>query len=89
MAIMTSIVNEFAVLVPECDTTKAAHVANNLVQNISNHSFASLEGKSLGRITISCGVATYEGDLNVFVAEADKHLFAAKTAGKGLVVAQP
>ena len=80
--------DEFAILVPGCNTAKAEMVANKLVENVSGHSFETLEGQPLGKITISCGVATYEGDLTAFVAKADKHLFAAKTAGKGLVVAR-
>jgi diguanylate cyclase (GGDEF)-like protein len=80
--------DEFAVLVPGCDITNAGAVANKLVENVIKHSFENLEGQPLGRISISCGVATYEGDMIAFVAKADKHLFAAKTAGKGLVVAQ-
>ena len=47
-----------------------------------------MEGQPLNKITISCGVAWYKGNLKEFVAEADKHLFAAKAAGKGHIVAQ-
>lgn len=80
--------DEFAILVPGCDIKKAAFVAEGLVNKVSNHSFEGQEGQPMGRITISCGVSSYEGNLVDFVALADKRLFAAKTAGKGLVVAQ-
>jgi diguanylate cyclase (GGDEF)-like protein len=80
--------DEFAVLVPGCDITKAEIVANKLVEKVFSHSFVNVAGQPLGRITISCGAASYDGDVIAFVAKADKHLFAAKTAGKGLVVAQ-
>jgi len=80
--------DEFAILVPGCDIKKAALVAEGLVKKVSNHPFEGLDGQPLGRITISCGVSFYVGNLVDFVGKADKHLFAAKTAGKGLVVAQ-
>lgn len=80
--------DEFAVLVLECEITQAEHVAKGLVKRVSNHQFENLEGQPIERITISCGVACYEGSMEAFVAEADRCLFAAKNAGKGLVVAQ-
>lgn len=80
--------DEFAVLVLGCDVKKAEHVAKELVKKVSNHQFEDLRGQALERITISCGVACYSGKLEEFVAEADKYLLAAKSAGKGLVVSQ-
>jgi len=80
--------DEFAVLVLGCDVKKAEHVAKELVKKVSNHQFEDLRGQALERITISCGVACYYGKLEEFVAEADKYLFAAKSAGRGLVVSQ-
>jgi diguanylate cyclase (GGDEF)-like protein len=79
---------EFAVLVPGCEITKAEHLAKGLAQRVSNHQFENLEGQPIEEITISCGVAYYEGNMEAFVAEADRCLFTAKKAGKGLVVAQ-
>jgi len=80
--------DEFAVLVPGCDINKAEYLATGLVKRISNHQFENVEGEPLEKITISCGVACYDGNTTAFVAEADKRLFTAKNAGKGLVVAQ-
>ena len=80
--------DEFAVLLPVCDIKNAEHVAQRLVEKVSIHQFKNVEGQRLDKVTISCGVACYKGKLEAFVAEADKHLFAAKTSGKGLVVAQ-
>ena len=80
--------DEFAVLILGCELTKAKHVAKGLVKRVSNHPFENLDGKPIERITISCGVACYKGNMAAFVAEADKHLFAAKSAGRGQVVAQ-
>lgn len=80
--------DEFAVLVPGCDIERAEHLAKGLVEKVSNNTIENLEGQPLIKITISCGVSCYKGNLKEFVAEADKHLFAAKAAGKGHVVAQ-
>ena len=80
--------DEFAVLLPVCDIKNAEHVAQRLVEKVSIHQFKNVEGQRLDKVTISCGVACYKGKLEAFVAEADKHLFTAKTSGKGLVVAQ-
>jgi diguanylate cyclase (GGDEF)-like protein len=79
--------DEFTVLLPVCDIKNAEHVAQRLVEKVSIHQFKNIEGQRLDRVTISCGVACYKGKLEAFVAEADKHLFAAKTSGKGLIVA--
>jgi diguanylate cyclase (GGDEF)-like protein len=79
--------DEFAVLLPVCDIKNAEHVAQRLVEKVSIHHFKNVEGQRLDRVTISCGIACYQGKLEAFVAEADKHLFAAKTSGKGLIVA--
>ncbi|UCD90579.1 MAG: GGDEF domain-containing protein [Desulfobacterales bacterium] len=80
--------DEFAILVPGCDIQKAAFVAKGLAKKVSKHPFKNHEGEPLERITISCGVSFYEGNRVDFVAKADRHLFAAKTEGKGVVVAQ-
>jgi diguanylate cyclase (GGDEF)-like protein len=80
--------DEFAVLVLGCEITKAELVAKNLVKRVSDHQFENLEGQPIEGITISCGVACYEGNMEAFVGEADRCLLAAKNAGKGLVVAQ-
>ena len=80
--------DEFAVLVLGCEITKAEQVAKGLVERVSNYQFTSLEGQPIERITISCGIACYEGNMEALVAEADRCLFSAKNAGKGLVVAQ-
>ncbi len=80
--------DEFAVLLPVCDIKNAEHVSQRLVEKVSIHQFKNVEGQRLDKVTISCGVACYKGKLEAFVAEADKHLFTAKTSGKGLVVTQ-
>lgn len=80
--------DEFAVLVLGCEIAKAEQVAKSLVERVSDYQFTSLKGQLIERITISCGVACYEGNMEALVAEADRCLFSAKNAGKGHVVAQ-
>lgn len=80
--------DEFAVLAQECDINKAKYLASSLVKRVVNHRFKNMDGEPFDRITISCGVACYDGNLEAFVAEADKRLYEAKNAGKGIVVAQ-
>jgi len=80
--------DEFAVLLPICDIKNAEHVAEKIVEKISIHQFKNVQGQRLEKVTISCGVACYKGNLEEFVAEADRHLFVAKTSGKGLVITQ-
>lgn len=80
--------DEFAVLVPGCDLKKAEHLAIELGKKVSNYQFDTFDGQPLDRITISAGVACYNGNLEAFVTEADQHLLAAKSAGKGLAFSQ-
>ena len=77
--------DEFAVLVPGCNITIAEQLAKKFVTKISETQFTSSDGQSLDGITISCGVAHYEDNLEDFMAVADKCLFAAKAAGKNCV----
>jgi len=78
--------DEFAVLVPGCNLVKAEQLAEKFVAKISETQFESVEGTPLGNITISCGVAYYNGDLEDFSRVADQCLLAAKEKGKGRVV---
>ena len=80
--------DEFAVLVQGCDLKMAEHIAQELVKKVSTHQVKTMEGQTLERMSISCGVACYDGNLEEFVDGADKRLLAAKNAGKGLVVSQ-
>jgi len=78
--------DEFAVIVPGCPLVKAEQIAKTIGTTISETQFTSSSGDSLDKITISCGVAHYEGNLEDFMAAADKCLLAAKEAGKDCVV---
>jgi diguanylate cyclase (GGDEF)-like protein len=78
--------DEFAVLIPGCNRMIAEQIANQIVTKISETRFTSVDGKYLDRITISCGVAFYAGNLEDFISVADKCLIAAKASGKDCVV---
>ncbi|RZB35025.1 MAG: hypothetical protein SRB1_00793 [Desulfobacteraceae bacterium Eth-SRB1] len=78
--------DEFAVLLAECDIKGAEAVANKLVEAVSNYPFfADNEKIPFRKTTISCGVASYSKGMKDFIGEADKLLYEAKNAGKGLV----
>jgi diguanylate cyclase (GGDEF)-like protein len=79
--------DEFVVLVPGCDIRMAKQLADKLVSEVAQHPFEDLHGAVIGSVTVSCGVSRYAQDVDLFVAEADKHLYAAKSAGKNLVMA--
>jgi len=74
--------DEFAILLPGCDVQMAEKVAHKLTEIVSRHNFEDLKGYSFGKITISCGVGGYTQSLEALVADADKDLYATKTAGK-------
>lgn len=84
---------EFAVLLPETPVSGARVVAENIRQAIAN---AKLQRKdsheSIGKITVSIGVARYrvgEGDTVPFlIKRADDALYAAKNGGRNRVVSE-
>lgn len=73
---------EFVILLPECDETAAAALAENLRGAMAAHDF-----RVPRRITASFGVAQLEdgGDLESLVARADAALYRAKTLGRNRV----
>ena len=69
-----------------CNKIITEQIANKIVTKISETQFTSADGKDLDRITISCGVAFYAGNLENFISVADKCLIGAKASGKDCVV---
>ncbi len=78
--------DEFAVLLPGCSVGIAERKAKRFVAQISDTQFSNPDGKTLEGITISCGIAAYQGQLDTFMSAADSCLLAAKAAGKDRVV---
>jgi diguanylate cyclase (GGDEF)-like protein len=75
---------EFAVLAPSTDRNGAWALAEKLRVAIDETTFESPAGPLA--ITVSMGVACYEGDREAFFHQADRALYAAKTAGKDCCV---
>jgi len=76
---------EFVVLCPDTDLVGAIHVAEKIRSTIAEGSFI-LDGSSqLSKITISIGVAQFEGSRRSFFQAADQALYRAKGAGKNCV----
>ncbi len=78
--------DEFAVLLPGCSLDIAERKARRFVAQVSDTQFSNPDGQALEGITISCGIASYQGQLDDFISAADSCLLAAKAAGKDRVV---
>jgi diguanylate cyclase len=79
---------EFAVLLPDTDLEAAKAVAENIRIAISRKVLRKRStGETLGRVTVSIGVAEYQRpeNLDELVYRADRSLYAAKLAGRNLV----
>jgi len=82
---------EFAVLLPRTGLAAAEIVANHIRTSVmSKELLRRSTGESLGRVTISLGVATWrEGDtVPLLLSRADNCLYAAKNAGRNCVVSE-
>lgn len=73
---------EFAILAPHSDATATMHFANKLRALIAEHEFPSV-----GHLTISLGLSTYQPEegIETLVARADKALYTAKAGGRNRV----
>ena len=80
---------EFAVILPSTSKKGAMIIARRIVQRIADNHFPNQIVMPGGRVTISCGVATFPEDAKdkaVLVDMADKMLYKAKRNGKNQVV---
>jgi diguanylate cyclase len=80
---------EFAIILPETNLQSALPVAENIRRTILTKELRRRKtGESLGRITISLGVAEFRTNESVddLVARADRCLYAAKQRGRNCVV---
>ncbi|MBI3947552.1 MAG: diguanylate cyclase [Armatimonadetes bacterium] len=80
---------EFCVLAPGADTTAGVILAERIRAGVSERAFSF--GDQTVRVTVSVGVAECRGDSTPegLIAEADRALFAAKTAGRDRVCSAP
>lgn len=80
---------EFTIILPETDTEQARSLAQRLLDDVRKHCFAIQDGKqTIGRLTISLGVATYPHHAHsakALVDAADKAMLQAKRAGKNRI----
>lgn len=80
---------EFAIIFPETPADKAQDVMSRLRACVAGREFVIDSSGTSVRITISCGVAVYPQDGGTaagLVEKADTALYAAKKAGKNVVV---
>jgi diguanylate cyclase (GGDEF)-like protein len=79
---------EFAIILPDTDTRGAEHVANNIIQRVTDLNILS-EHTSLGVVSISVGLACITpkaGDkMDAWRQEADEALYFAKESGRNQV----
>jgi diguanylate cyclase len=82
---------EFAIILPETGLVPAVAVAQSVRQTTMSKELRDRKtGESLGRVTISLGVAEFRGSETAhdLVERADNCLYAAKRRGRNCVVAQ-
>jgi diguanylate cyclase (GGDEF)-like protein len=77
---------EFVVLASDTDRQGAYQLAEKIRMHIDDASFILDESLRPMRVTISVGVASFEGDRKRFFDSADQALYRAKAAGKNCVV---
>ncbi len=78
---------EFAVILPNT-TAAAADVAERLRRKIEKMTFTAADGRKLGGVRVSIGVAVHAGattDVDRMVSDADKALYLAKSLGKNRI----
>jgi diguanylate cyclase (GGDEF)-like protein len=77
---------EFVVLTPNTDRSGAYLLAEKIRTNIAESSFILDDSLRPTRITVSVGVAQFEGNRKRFFEAADRALYRAKAAGKNCVM---
>ena len=83
---------EFVVVLPRVGEDEAVKIADKLRRSVEQADFERGFMQPLGRVTISCGVATTLGEgptLEALIGMADEALFTAKREGRNAVRAAP
>ncbi len=77
---------EFTVVLPQADTATALQVAERLRGAIAAEQLVTADGKGLGTVTVSIGIATLPGAaetaVQALLERADQALYRAKNAGR-------
>jgi diguanylate cyclase len=82
---------EFAILLPRTALTQAVTVADHIRRSVMRKELIRRStGESLGRVTISLGVATWcKGDtISTLMERTDACLYSAKRAGRNCIIAE-
>jgi len=83
---------EFAFILPETDLASAMRVAESAREAIERLQIRQGEGAAWPHVTISGGVAVYDGrgdlPLHAVIASADEALFQAKSRGRNRIISQ-
>jgi diguanylate cyclase (GGDEF)-like protein len=77
---------EFVVLMPNTDLAGAVHLAEKIRMAVETTRLIIGDNMKPIEITISVGVAIFEGNRREFFGEADHALYQAKAAGKTCVI---
>ncbi len=77
---------EFVVLMPNTDLAGAVHLAEKIRMAVETTRLIIGDGMKPIEITISAGVALYNGNRREFFSSADRALYEAKAAGKNCVI---
>lgn len=81
---------EFVIVLPNCEKSRAIELAEDLRKSVESAVFPHQDLQPTGNITITMGVATYPDDavdLATLLKQADDCLYEGKRAGKNVVIA--
>lgn len=81
---------EFAIILTEANREHALHAAERLREAVELSNFTGADGRYLGQVTASFGVATYGGGLpsrSELITHADEAMYMAKNNGRNRVEA--
>ena len=77
---------EFVILMPNTDLAGAVHLAEKIRMAVESTRLIIGDSMKPIEITISLGVAPFDGNRREFFSEADRALYQAKAAGKNCVI---
>lgn len=80
---------EFVIILPETGVEEAIQVGERMREAIELSSFTASDGRYLGQVTSSFGVATFAQGIpnrSELIRESDEALYAAKSGGRNLVL---
>jgi diguanylate cyclase (GGDEF)-like protein len=79
---------EFAIILPETSRDEAIRVGERIVHNVETTHFKNVEGKPIGKLTITIGMASYPKDaktLHHLIDKSDQALYEGKKTGKNKI----